>query len=323
MKLPAPGSVTYRIRHTTRYRYASSVAIAHNEARLIPRDGPQQRAHSTRFVVEPSPSFMARELDYFGNAVNLFAFEEPHKTFSITAHSEVTVSSPVLPQPASTPPWEQSLARGFDPAAPGMLDAMQYVYTSPHVEWNEQIRAYALESFPSGRPLLEGAFDLTRRIYKDFKYEPGVTSIATPVSTVFRARRGVCQDFAHLQLACMRSLGLSARYVSGYLLTRPPPGKEKLVGADASHAWVSVFCPGYGFVDLDPTNDTVVGPDHTTLAWGRDFADVSPLRGVVLGGGSHTVHVAVDVTPVDPPAGAGGPSGKGPGPGPQQQQQQQ
>jgi transglutaminase-like putative cysteine protease len=197
---------------------------------------------------------------------------------------------------------------------------MQYVYASPHVEWDEQIRAYALQSFPASRPLLEGAFDLTRRIYKDFKYEPGVTSIATPVSTVFRARRGVCQDFAHLQLACLRSLGLAARYVSGYLLTRPPPGKEKLVGADASHAWVAVFCPGYGFVDLDPTNDTVVGTDHTTLAWGRDFADVSPLRGVVLGGGTHTIDVAVDVTPVDP----GPPAGGGPAtPGAQQQQQQQ
>jgi transglutaminase-like putative cysteine protease len=302
--------VTYRIRHTTRYRYADPVAIAHNEARLIPRNAPQQAAHSTRFVVEPSPSFMVRERDYFGNWVNLFAFDEPHHEFSLTAYSEVTVQPPALPELTATVPWEQARAAQLDPAQPDQLDAVQYVYESPHVTWDDAIRAYAAQSFAAGRPLLEGAFDLTRRIHADFTYQPGVTSIATPVASVFRARRGVCQDFAHLQLACFRSLGLCARYISGYLLTRPPPGQQKLVGADASHAWVAIYCPGVGFVDLDPTNDTLVGTDHTTLAWGRDFADVSPLKGVVLGGGAHTINVAVDVTPVEPA-------------GPQQQQQQQ
>ncbi|MDD9935833.1 MAG: transglutaminase family protein [Myxococcales bacterium] len=294
---PPPESVTYRIRHTTRYRYTDMVAIAHNEARLTPRDGPQQRAHSTRFVVDPAPSFMVREQDYFGNWVNLFAFEEPHHEFSLTAHSEVTVSARALPELVSTVPWEQAVTDTLDPAQPEQLEALQYGMASPHVQWSPALHDYAAESFAAGRPLLEGAFELTQRIHDDFAYVPGVTSIATPVSKVFEARRGVCQDFAHLQLACLRALGLPARYVSGYLLTEPPPGQKKLVGADASHAWVSVYCPGHGFVDMDPTNDTLVGTDHTTLAWGRDFADVSPLKGVVLGGGSHTIDVAVDVTP--------------------------
>ena len=298
MTTAAAQSVTYRIRHTTHYVYSDLVAIAHNAARLIPRDGPQQQAHSTRFVVEPSPSFMLRERDYFGNRVNLFAFDEPHLEFSLTAHSEVTVRRPNLPQPDQTPPWEQCLAANLDPGIAEQFDALQYVFESPHVTFADELRAYAGESFVPGRPILEAALDLTRRIHADFRYEPGVTTIATPVSKVFQARHGVCQDFAHLQIACLRSLGLSARYVSGYLLTRPPPGQEKLIGADASHAWVSIYCPNHGFVDLDPTNNTTVGTEHTTLAWGRDFADVSPLKGVVLGGGAHTIDVAVDVTPV-------------------------
>ncbi|MDH5670799.1 MAG: transglutaminase family protein [Myxococcales bacterium] len=312
MKPTNAASVSYRIRHSTRYQYADLVAIAHNEARLIPRDGPQQRAHSTHFVVDPAPSFMAREVDYFGNHVNLFAFDEPHLRFSLSAHSEVSVWAPSLPAFEQSLPWEQACQSRLDASQPEQLEALQYVFESPHVVWDASLRGYALESFAPGRPLLDAAFELTRRIHADFAYVPGVTSIATPVSEVLRARRGVCQDFAHLQLACLRSLGLSARYVSGYLLTHPAPGGERLQGADASHAWVSVYCPGHGFVDLDPTNDMLVGTDHTTLAWGRDFADVSPLKGVVLGGGAHTVEVAVDVTPA---AGASGLA--------QQQQQQQ
>ena len=292
-------SVRYRIRHTTCYEYADLVAIAHNEARLTPRGGPQQEAHSTRFVVEPSPTFMVRERDYFGNWVHLIALEEPHRKFSLTAHSEVTVRPPNLPVAANAVPWERAVAAGFNPQEGDQFDALQYAFPSPHVAWHADIRAYAASSFAPGRSLLEGAIELTKRINADFAYEPGVTSIATPVAEVFRARRGVCQDFAHLQIACLRALGLAARYVSGYLLTHAPPGKEKLVGADASHAWVAVFCPGYGYVDLDPTNGSVNGTEHTTLAWGRDFADVSPLKGVVLGGGSHTVEVAVDVNPVE------------------------
>lgn len=293
----APDGIRYKIRHTTRYEYSDLVAIAHNEARLSPRNGPNQEAHGTRFVVDPAPAFMVKELDYFGNWVSMLAFEEPHRAFTLTAHSEVTVRKPALPPLGETLPWEQATVSHLVAASAADFEAIQYAYASPHVDWFAELRAYALQSFQPGRALLESAFDLTKRIHADFAYSPGVTSIATPVSTVFEARRGVCQDFAHLQLACLRSLGLCARYVSGYLLTRPPPGVEKLVGADASHAWVSVFCPGLGFVDLDPTNAAIVGVDHTTLAWGRDFADVSPLKGVVLGGGSHQISVAVDVDP--------------------------
>lgn len=292
-------SVRYRIRHTTRYDYSDIVTIAHNEARLTPRTCQRQDAHKTHFVIEPAPTFIDRHEDYFGNWVDQFAFEEPHAEFELTAHSEVTVHHQELPKPEETPPWEQACRPTFQLSRPDDFDAFQYLFSSPHVSWDAAQREYALVSFTPGRPLLSAAVDLTKRIHADFTYQPGVTSIATPVSAVFQARRGVCQDFAHLQIAMLRSLGLSARYVSGYLLTRPPPGAKKLVGADATHAWLSVFCPGHGFIDLDPTNATVVGIDHTTLAWGRDFADVSPLKGVVLGGGSsHHVAVAVDVNPV-------------------------
>jgi transglutaminase-like putative cysteine protease len=246
--------VTYRIRHVTSYAYSDLVTLAHNEARLSPRNGPFQVAHHARLVVDPTPAFLTREHDYFGNAVNLFVLQEPHRRFSVTAHS---------------------------------------------VRWNGAIVEYAAESFTRGRPLLAAAIDLSRRIHEDFDYRAGVTTTATPVATVFEQRNGVCQDFAHLMIACMRSHGLATRYVSGYLLTHPAAGHPRRVGADASHAWASVYCPEYDFIDIDPTNDLVVTIEHPTLAWGRDFGDVSPLKGVVLGGGAHRVEVSVEVMPVD------------------------
>jgi len=292
---PPDQSVTYRIRHTTTYGYEELVAIAHNEARLIPRDSTLQTAHSTRFVVEPAPSFMQRDVDYFGNWVNSFALEEPHRQFVLTAHSEVTVHRAELPVPGETPAWERvpfALRQRDDPEN---FAALEYAFGSPQAPVHAELEAYARPSFPQGRPVLEGALDLMHRIHNEFTFDPKATSVTTPVLKVFEKRRGVCQDFAHLQVACLRALGLSARYVSGYLQTRPPPGKERLIGADASHAWLAVYCPGHGFVDLDPTNDCFLGLDHVTLGWGRDFGDVSPLKGVVLGGGKHSVAVAVDV----------------------------
>jgi transglutaminase-like putative cysteine protease len=275
------------------------VTLAHNEARLSPRNGPWQVAHSARLVVEPTPAFMVRERDYFGNWQTLFALQEPHRRFLVTAHSEVTVRMPLLPDPEDTPSWEETrdlLQRSTDPE---VFEAVEHVYESPHVHLLPELRQYAEVSFTPGRPVLVAAQDLCRRIHQDFEYKPGVTTVMTPVRTVFEQRRGVCQDFAHLMLGCLRTMGLSARYVSGYLRTRPAPGQTRRVGADASHAWVSVFCPGYDFIDLDPTNDLLVGTEHPVLAWGRDYSDVSPLRGVLLGGGRHHVEVAVDVEPVD------------------------
>lgn len=229
----------------------------------------------------------------------LFALQEPHRRFLVTAHSEVTLRTPYLPDPEETMPWEHVRELLRTSTDSEVIEAVEHVFESPHVQLLPELRQYALQSFTPRRPILAAAVELCSRIHGDFAYKPGTTTVMTPVATVFEQRRGVCQDFAHLMLACVRSLGLSARYVSGYLRTRTPAGQPRRVGADASHAWVSVFCPGYDFVDLDPTNDLLVRTEHPTLAWGRDFSDVSPLRGVLLGGGPHHVEVAVDVEPVD------------------------
>jgi len=291
--------VTYRIRHTTVYAYSDVVTLAHNEARLSPRNGPWQVAHSARLVVEPTPAFIAREHDYFGNWVNLFVLQEPHRRFMVTAHSEVTVRDPFLPHPEDTTPWEEVREMLASSTDQEVFEAVEHRFESPHIRWTPAVHEYAALSFPPGRPILAAALDLSQRIHRDFEYRPGVTNVATPVRTIFEQRRGVCQDFAHLMIAGLRSMGLSARYVSGYLLTQPAEGQSRLVGADASHAWTAVYCPGHDFIDIDPTNDTLVRVEHPTLAWGRDFGDVSPLKGVVLGGGAHTVDVAVEVIPVD------------------------
>ncbi|HEX4355673.1 MAG TPA: transglutaminase family protein, partial [Polyangiales bacterium] len=278
--------VTYRIRHTTSYAYSDVVTLAHNEARLSPRNGPWQVAHTARLIVEPTPAFMTREHDYFGNWVNLFVLQEPHRRFFVTAHSEVTVRDPFLPDPDDTTPWEEVSAMLASSTDQEVFEAVEHRFESPHVRWTSAVRDYALQSFTPGRPILSAALDLSRRIHHEFEYRPGVTNVATPVRAVFEQRRGVCQDFAHLMIACLRSIGLAARYVSGYLLTQPAEGQPRRIGSDASHAWAAVYCPGYDFIDIDPTNDTLVKVEHPTLAWGRDFGDVSPLKGVVLGGGA-------------------------------------
>jgi transglutaminase-like putative cysteine protease len=180
-----------------------------------------------------------------------------------------------------------------------VLEAVQYLYASPHIPCSTRLRRYAAPSFPPGQPLLTAVLDLTRRLYTDFVYDPQATSVSTPLHKVLRARRGVCQDFAHMQIGCLRALGLVARYVSGYLVTQPPPGQPRLVGTYASHAWVSVYCPGYGWLEVDPTNNLVPSNRHITIAVGRDYSDVSPIKGVLLGGGQHTMQVAVDVVPVN------------------------
>jgi transglutaminase-like putative cysteine protease len=299
MNMHAADEITYRIRHATSYQYDENVTLAHNEARLSPRNGPWQVAHGARLVVEPTPAFMTRERDYFGNWLTLFALQEPHRRFLVTAHAEVTVRAPLLPDPQETPAWEEVRELLASSRDPEVFEAVEHVFASPHVQLLPELRDYARSSFTSGRPVLAAALELCSRIHRDFEYKPGATHVTTPVATVFAERRGVCQDFAHLMIGCLRSLGLSARYVSGYLRTRSPAGQPRRVGADASHAWVSVFCPGYDFIDLDPTNDMLVTTEHPTLAWGRDFGDVSPLRGVLLGGGAHRVEVAVDVEPID------------------------
>jgi transglutaminase-like putative cysteine protease len=285
--------VTYRVRHTTRYTYAQPVAIAHNEVRLVPRPWRGQTAERTQLRIEPSPSVLTQHTDFFGNIVHCFTLQEPHRQMTVTAVTDVTMAAAPPPPPPNGPTWERAREALRAGSCPETLDAYQFVFESPHVQCDAEVAAYAAPAFPPGRPLLAAVTDLTHRIYTDFTYAPGATSVATPVAAVLQARRGVCQDFAHLEIACLRALGLAARYVSGYVLNTR---SARLLGADASHAWVSVYLPDEGWIDVDPTNDTMPGSQHVTVAWGRDYADVSPVNGVILGGGAHTVAVAVEVT---------------------------
>lgn len=285
----------YAISHRTTYTYGEPVDLANHILHLTPRETPWQRVLEAEVLCDPLPLRRSRRLDHFGNTTIQISIEDPHTSFTITASCQVEVALPYPPSPDSTPAWEnvrgQLLGDGF-PLSP---EASEFTYPSPLIPLLDDARAYALPSFPANQPLLYGLRDLTRRIHRDFRFQPGATAVSTPVQDVLRERRGVCQDFAHVQLACLRALGLSARYVSGYLRTLPPPGQYRLIGADASHAWVSAWCPGFGWIDLDPTNDLVVAEDHVTLAWGRDYADVSPVRGIILGGGSHSLDVAVQM----------------------------
>lgn len=287
----------YEIKHVTQYAYSETVPLCQNEVRLTPRASARQQCLAARLIVQPEPIAVARRTDYFGNLVSSFTVLEGHRQLSVTAQSTVELTAPQAFDPASSPPWEAVRDLLAQPACDEHFDATQFLFDAPFVRRSEELAAYAAPSFPAGRPLVEAVLSLTGRIHREFTYDPTATTVSTPLDEVLRDRRGVCQDFAHLELGCLRSLGLAARYVSGYLLTDPPPGQPKLVGADASHAWVSVYCPGQGWVDFDPTNDCIPALRHVTLAWGRDYDDVCPIKGVFVGGGGHAMHVAVDVVP--------------------------
>ena len=287
----------YDISHQTTITYTWDVALSQHLVHLAPRLCPQQTTHHHALLIEPAPTLMKDDADYFGNPTTYLTVEEPHNKLSIASTSRIDVHPVQPPDPAATPPWESLGGHLKNQADPVCLDASQFVHESPFT-LSGQAASYARDSFPEGRPVLAGALDLTSRIFNEFKYEGGVTDISTPIDRVLSDRRGVCQDFAHLQIACLRSLGLPARYVSGYLRTHPPEGEERKIGADASHAWLAVWVPDFGWVDLDPTNNMMPGDEHITVAWGRDYGDVSPINGMVLGGGEHKVAVAVDVAPV-------------------------
>lgn len=294
----------YAISHRTTYGYPDSVSVSHHLLRLQPRALSFQQTRAYALHSEPAPAVFETHPDYFGNPVSFITIEGPHRQFSVAANCEVEIGSKPIPDPAATPAWEfvRDLCREDDYSVCG--DACEFFYASALVSVRSEFKDYVLPSFAEGRPILEAGIDLMARIHADFTFDPEATTVATPVEQVFRQRRGVCQDFAHLQIACFRALGLSARYVSGYLETVPPPGQPKLVGADASHAWVQLWCGAAGWVDLDPTNNLLPNDRHITLAWGRDFADVSPLRGVLVGSGKHHLSVAVDVNQVpETPAG--------------------
>jgi transglutaminase-like putative cysteine protease len=282
--------VVYQIDHETRYVHAGRVSTSQHVACLAPRELPRQHVRSHQLTVDPHPANESRRTDCYGNTEDQFTILSPYSELRVVSRSLVEV----LPRVESievSPAWED--VRQDE----SFTVASEFRYPSPYVEPAPALSAFALEVFTERRPLLEAAIALMHRIHDEFRFDPGATSITTPATRVLEERHGVCQDFAHLQIACLRSLGLPARYVSGYLLTDPPPGQPRLVGADASHAWLSVWCPVNGWVDLDPTN--AVHPDtrHVTIAWGRDYGDVSPLHGVVLGGGSHELYVGVSVVP--------------------------
>lgn len=282
----------YRIRHVTRYLYDAPVSLCHSIAHLKPRSMPHQKVISTNVRVSPWPSVTREHLDLFGNRVSYFSLQQAHSTLEICATSEVEVEPPRLPDPLNLP-WEY--ARSDDGSDPDRLAARTFTLPSPAIALLAEARAFAASDFPPERPLLEAVRALNHRIHTEFDYDPSFTTIATPIHEVLTHRRGVCQDFAHLGIAALRGLGLAARYVSGYLETLPPPGQPKLRGADASHAWFGLFVPGHGWVDFDPTNDCLLGEQHITTAIGRDYQDVTPVRGVFYGGGHHELTVAVDV----------------------------
>ena len=287
----------YKITHVTNYDYTEVVPVCQNVVHLLPRTTPRQKCLSHRLNVRPLPGDISRRTDFFGNIVQDFSIHQGHRSLRVTAVSKVQVL-PVEPADAARSlPWNALCEQVTTSCTKSALYAYQFCFASPHVTLAEELADYARESFAAGRPMLEAARELNERIYRDFIYDPQATDVQTPCLEVFHQRRGVCQDLAHVAIGCLRSLGLPARYVSGYLRTIPPAGRPRLVGADASHAWFSVYCGTLGWVDLDPTNNLLPNTDHITLAWGRDYSDVTPIRGMFVGGGQHQLTVSVDVVP--------------------------
>ena len=292
--------VRYRVVHETRYSYQSLVTLSQQYLHLTPRSFDYQQTESQHIWVEPAAELDTAGSDYFGNLTRHLTMTEPHKELLVHAESTVVLSPRPGPgQIKGSLPWE-SLAQQLQVQRnPAILDATRYLYDSPHIQCSQELAKYARSSYSTGRAHLDAAFDLTKRIFTDFEFDDSATDISTPLVDVLQGRRGVCQDFAQLMIGCLRGLGLAARYVSGYILTHPPAGQPRMIGADASHAWVSVFCPQLGWIDFDPTNSCLVQSEHITLGWGRDFSDVTPLRGVVLGGGAQELDVSVTVFPAN------------------------
>lgn len=287
----------YAITHITSYSGSEPVSVCHNQAWLQPRSLPFQTCDDFQLQISPVPSTQSSRSDHFGNTVTTFSFNQGYQTLEVTARSQITVHErPEIS--ANGASWESIRDQLPVERSQDSLDAYMLTFESPRVRTNTEFADYARRSFLPGRNILAAGKELTERIFNDFEFDARATTVTTPVEEVFRSRRGVCQDFAHLQIALLRSLQLPARYVSGYLRTLPPPGKPRLVGVDASHAWVSLYCGSrLGWIDFDPTNNAIPQTDHITIAWGRDYSDVPPLRGVFIGGGSHSLSVSVDVAP--------------------------
>jgi transglutaminase-like putative cysteine protease len=292
---------TYVVVHDTRYEYEQPVGLSRQILHLRPRKTSWQTLLAHKLEVAPAPEILAGAEDVFGNPISSLCIEADHAELAVRAESRVEVTARAYPPDDDTPPWDQVRTRltyhaGRRPEPPD-LDAARFLFESTRVRNKRELAIWTTTCFPAGTPLMTGVRALMHRIHREFTFDPKATTVSTPVMEVFANRRGVCQDFAHLMLSCLRSIGLAARYVSGYLLTRPPPGRPRLVGADASHAWVSVYCPDHGWLDADPTNAVLPSFEHVTLGWGRDYDDVIPLRGVLLGGGEHALEISVTVVP--------------------------
>jgi len=288
----------FDVNHKTHYSYSQPVVQSQHLVHMSPRACPHQTVRHHSLIVEPAPALRYEGTDAFGNPVVILDIEVPHRELIVLARSSMTILAPPAFDAECGTPWDRfddSLGRPGDDLD---LNVIQYGCASRHTTANLDIEDYAAVSFLPGRPVLEAASDLNRRIYDDFTFDATATDLSTPITHVLKQRRGVCQDFAHLALACLRAMRVPARYVSGYILTLPPPGQPRLQGADASHAWISVWSPEAGWVDFDPTNGLIVSDEHITIAHGRDYDDVSPISGVLLGGGEHTVEVGVDVLPI-------------------------
>jgi transglutaminase-like putative cysteine protease len=294
------------VHHVTRYTYSEPVSLVQSRACLTPRFTRQQVVTFHDLRMEPEPTLRHSHEDFFGNQVDYFTVHDSVRSYTITSRFLVEVAPPDGLDVAGSPAHESIVDEVRASQTDEAFEAGQFLFSSPLIPDLEEVDEYAAVSFPSGRPVLEALIDLNSRIHQDFKFDPSATDISTPLQEILRLKRGVCQDFAHLFVACARSRRLPARYVSGYILTQPPPGKPKLIGADASHAWASVWCgDGYGWVDLDPTNNRLVDDEYATLAWGRDYQDVCPLRGVIMGGGQQAITVEVTVLSDEPRAGLG------------------
>ncbi|MBR1778256.1 MAG: transglutaminase family protein [Alphaproteobacteria bacterium] len=296
-------TVTYRVRHKTVYGYSSPVTLSHHSARLKPRETPYQHILSSDISVEPQPTFQTQETDAFGNTAVFFIVETPHNEMTIVSNFTASITPPVYPNPEKTLSCAQTAALLSAPDTPDLLEASEMTCPSCFIPLTPEIKKYAALSIRPERPVLEAAEEIMRRIYQDFTYDPAATSIATPINETLAMKRGVCQDFAHVGIACLRSFGLAARYVSGYIRTHRKAKPEaqndiEMIGGDASHAWFSVYVPDFGWVDLDPTNNMYMQSEHLSVGWGRDFDDMSPVKGIMTGGGTHTVSVDVAVCPI-------------------------
>lgn len=286
----------YKIKHTTRYQYSETVSLCQNQARLSPLSNSFQTCLSNRITTEPAADYIDSYNDYFANQVHVFEISTQHDVLIVTAESLVELNPrPQVNLFSRQETWESVVLKLQNPMNRDLLAAAEYTLASTYTPIDDDIRQYAQTSFTPGREIISATDELMARIFNDFKYESGFTTISTPLSEVFAHKKGVCQDFAHFALACIRSIGLAGRYVSGYLETIPPEGQVKLEGADATHAWFAIYVPDNGWIEFDPTNNVMPDNQHVTLAVGRDFADVTPLKGIVFGGGMHQLSVAVDM----------------------------